>query len=675
MFNFYLDDNIVNDPLNWAEFEETIERDEAINGLLPKYEIKLQFDGAGYSYLYNQYLQNGFCKLVKLRIDAKCDGNYSQIFEGYIFISDCKFNLNRCYVECSVEDNNFGARIYNNKSLKTFLNTGKSKNGFDITNATVQDIYVFSPSSGGYYTTLRKAVFIYDAFRFLIDFMTDGNVGFESEYLDYTDVVTGSTTIKYLTVVNGKNLRAPSSQQTAYISFEDLFKEVSKKYPIGFTIVYRAGKPTIKIENLDYFYSQTPTLNFENIDNLNQSFDNELLYSKIIFGGNTATYDSSIHSFGQVKYLGFKKEEYTIQGECNIDKALDLTGEYICDTNIIEELVDTNTGNESYDEDTFFIEVNYHGANQAIEHPNYITNSLPMFYNANLTNNKVGERFNLSGNVASYLGSGDVGFRASMATTTTITDPLLRNCGSMVPPSVQSLITPFINYTDETTSPNYDAGGNYGINRYTSPQDGEYAFEVGLKIRPRTSSGYDPNGCTIVSVPSPNRQFRITIEFRKYDASNMLIEVQSQTYPSLSGFYTAIGDYQLISNSLFYLAASDYVRTRLIIDTKPLIYGIDSAIEFDILPEIENTYFKTTETITGGGIYKVSDPKNYFVSKYEYDLPISNDKYNVLKSDLSQSVIINHDGASNKQVWIRKVIRNFATGSARWEMISNLNNS
>ncbi len=120
MFRFYLDNVLVPNALNWFEFTETIERDEILKALLPKYDVKLTFNGAGYAYLYSQYKTNGFCKLVELRVEEQCSVNsgYEIELEGLIFISDCTFNLNKCTAECSVMDNNYGAKIFNNKSIK-----------------------------------------------------------------------------------------------------------------------------------------------------------------------------------------------------------------------------------------------------------------------------------------------------------------------------------------------------------------------------------------------------------------------------------------------------------------------------------------------------------------------------------------------------------------------------
>lgn len=666
MFKFYFDGTEVQCPINWDDFEENIVRDDTIKGLLPRYDIKLQFIGNAYNYLYSLKQESGYCNLVDLRIDYKCGDNYETILNGYIFISDCKFNRNRCLVECPVTDDNFGARIYNNKNIKTELNTGKSKNGEDITVATEYEVEFFKPSDGTYYATKRKGVFVYDAFRYLIDFMTDGLVGFESDYLDYTQLPLGDVTARNIVVFLGEEIRVPSQDKTASISFNDLFKEVDKKYPIGFTVITGSdGRPTIKIENADYFYGIGNSITIQNIEDLNESFDNEILYSKVIFGGTTADYNATLHSFGQVQFLGFKEEEYHLTGECNIDKALDLKGEYIVDTNIIEEMVQTNTSSDTYDDDTFFVECRYYDATtvQAIAYEDLVTNSAtPAYYNGMFANNKVAERYNLQGNIAQYLGANDVGFRASTTASQFVANHT--NAGSSSPVAVQTTTVKAV-FNNDSVLPNYDAAGNYStVNyRYTSSQAGQYAFGTRIQIDAQTPTniGLDYN-----------RSWRLTVAFRRYNSSNTLLEDNLYYFPSQTGLYqnAGLGTFVNDPSHVMFLDSGDYAEIWLTLESQPTNYLLASnGIWYHA------GGFFTDTTVTGGGIYEETEPKDYFVSKFEFEKPLSYEDYKAVKLDLSKSMVINHDGITNVTAWIRKVDRKLSTGETKFELISNLNNS
>ncbi len=664
MFKFYFDGNEVSDPTNWEEFEESIVRDEVIKGLLPRYDIKPIFNAGGYAYLSSLLKTSGFCNLVALRVDYKCGDGYETVLNGYIPISDCKFNRNKCTVECQVVDDNYGARIHNNKSIKTDLIAGKSKNGEDITPATEYDIYFFIPATGVDLPTTRKGIFVYDALRYLIDFMTDGNVGFESNYLDYT-LNTSLRNAKNMMLFLGEELRTPSQDKSVTISFTDLFKEIDKRYPIGFTIIKGSdGRPTVKIEEAAYFYSASSSLTINDIEDLQESFNNELLYSSVVFGGTTADYNASIHSFGQVKFLGFKEEEYFLTGECNIDKKLELNTDYIVDSNIIEELVYTNTSNNTYDEDTFIVEITtpLPSSISCLFGINFITQTIPLYYNPNLTNNKVAERYNLQGSVAQYLGGNDVGFRAS--TTFSYYFANHTNAGSLTPVVSQSS-TVKVPFNDATTSPNYNTAGQYNTTtyRYTSPQDGQYQFGCSFTISSTTPTN-DPLDL--------NRVWNVTMKFRRYNSTNTfntLLEdnwVANVINTTGGGLETQTG----VGSMLFFLATGDYVEMWVTITSIPKNYLIDSNAQFYIAGE-----FFTDATVTGGGIYQESEPKDYFVSKLEFNRPLSYSEYKALKLDLSKSLIVNHDGATNSTAWIRKINRKFASGESSIELISNLNNT
>jgi len=660
MFKFYFDGNEVSDPLNWEEFEENIVRDDIIKGLLPRYDIKPIFNAGGYAYLSSLLKTSGFCNLVALRVDFKCGDVYETVLNGYIPISDCKFNRNKCTVECQVVDDNYGARIHNNKSILTDLIAGKSKNGVDITPATEYDVYFFIPATGVYIPTTRKGILVYDALRYLIDFMTDGNVGFESEYLDYT-LNTSLRNAKNMMLFLGEELRVPSQDKSVTISFTDLFKEIDKRYSIGFTIIKGSdGRPTVKIEEANYFYNATSSLTINDITDLQESFDNELLYSSVVFGGTTADYNAAIHSFGQVKFLGFKEEEYFLTGECNIDKKLELNTNYIVDSNIIEELIYTNTSNVDYDTNTFIVEVATPLASSisCVWGTDFITQSLPLYYNPNLTNNKVAERYNLQGSVAQYLGGNDVGFRASNTYAYYFAN---HTNGTSLTPVTQQISVVEVPFNNATTPPNYNTAGQYSTvtNRYTSTQDGQYMMGATYIVSSDTPSG-DPLLL--------NRVWQIYIRFRRYNSVNTLL--QEDVYQVINttggGIETRTGS----ASNLMFLANGDYVKMWITVNSIPKNYLLASNGQFYVQGS-----FYTNATVTGGGIYEESEPRDYFVSKLEFNRPLSYNEYKTLKLDLSKSLIVNHDGQTNSTAWIRKINRKFASGESSIQLISNLNNT
>ena len=312
MFKFYLDNIEVIDPVDWDKFNESIVRDNEIKAILPKYENTITFTGNGYAFLYNKYFENGFCKIVEIRVEEYCNSlNPTLVFRGSIFISDCTFNLNECTVECDITDNSFGAKIFNNKSIKTALSGNLSKNGVSITPAAPTPIFFFDCSTSDPDYT-RDVYTYFETLKYLVSFVSDGTLGFESDYL---------TTVKRGGFITGRELRIDVGD-VPVVSFQQVFAEIDKKYPLGLTVVDRNGTPTLKIEEAEYFYSSDTSIQIDNIEDLKLAFTNELLYSGVRFGSETVLYDAAIHHFIPKQFIGFQDETYYLSGVCNIDKIL-----------------------------------------------------------------------------------------------------------------------------------------------------------------------------------------------------------------------------------------------------------------------------------------------------------------------------------------------------------------
>lgn len=677
MFKFYLDNNLVTDPINWADFTETIERDEVIKGILPKYEQKLTFNAGGYKYLYDKKNSDGFCNLIELKVEYQCGGAYETVLNGYIFISDCKFNLNKCTVECEVEDDNFGARIYRNKSIETYLDSSLSKNLVSIPICVTRNATFFRPSNGANIVGTRKVYPVSAVFEYLVDFISDGLIDFESDFLDFS-LTQVDNPQRALTIISGKAIRGQAGFFSPKTSFGSLFNEVSKKYPLAFTIIKQAsGRPLIKIENEDYFFGSSSSITINNIQDLQQSINNEFLYSEIGIGGTTVKYDSSIHSVPDTIKMFFENESYYFQTECNIDKKLDLVTNYICDSNIIEELVFTNTTNDTYDKNVFFVEVNYSGGiagNTAIKTSLYTSSLTPYYYNSGLTNIEVSQNFNIYADLIQYINANDIGFMATK--TSNYIFPYHSNAdytynfAGIINPL--SSTTELITYENDSVSPNSDPGGNYTANsRYTAPGNGHYGFLSNLKIAVQTIL---PN--------NPNIRIQFYLYIRKYNSSNVLLE----EYISKKGtndYITFVSPavFQMQGEKIFFMETGDYVETYFKWVSIPF-KNYDNFGHFDnsptnarvIILASSNSYFKTVTTESNGTLVSGSS-LNYNVERLEFDRPISYSDYKTMKLDLSKSLVVNHDGVENKTAWIRRSVRNYTTSETKFELISNINNT
>jgi len=682
MFKIYFDGNRVNDPINWMDFTETIERAPEIKGILPKYDVELEFTGDAFKYLYDLKKSQGYCTIVEFRAEQICsDPNVVDVLlNGYIFLADCKFNPYRTTVKCPIQDNNYSSRIHNNKGIKIYLDSSLSKNLTSIFPCVIKNITFFKPSDGLDVVGLRKCYPVWNAFKYLIDFMSDGLIDFESDYLDPTLTPTDNPQ-RRLTITSGGIIRGTDTI-SPQISFEGLFQNINKKYPISFTIRYQSnGRPLIKIENDAYFYGSSSGVKIENVVDMIRSIDEEILYSQINIGGTTVDYNPSIHSVPDTIRMLFEKESYYFQTTCNIDKTLDLVTEYICDSNIIEELVDTNTGETSYDKDVFFIEVNYSAGvagNTAIQTHLYDTTSLPVYYNGNLTNVQTSTRLDIYADLIQYIDSNDIGFQASRTVQYTFpyhaTPDYSTGIGGLLIPLFSPVI--LLEYQDDTTFPNHDAGGNFTADsRYTAPGNGHYYFRCHLRL---ALQGQPP---VLVNI-----MIRCYLTMRKYDAGGTLIE-SYQVVLGPAEFYTykvftAPGTFDMNADKMFFLETGQYVETYFQWSSLPYqqyasdghFLGNPSNGRVAILASNE-TYFKTLTT-ESNGVLVAGNSNTYICEKLEFEAPLSNQQYKQLKQDLGKSLIvneglINNEPVQDKEAWIRKMTRNMATGKVQVELVSN----
>lgn len=677
MFRFYLNNQIVSDPINWDDFTETIERDDTIKGVLPKYEQKLTFTGGGCKLLSDLKRINGFCTIVDLRVDQKIADQYETILNGYIFIADCEFNLNKNTVECPVQDNNYSAMIYNNKSIDIYLDSTLSKNAVPIPACETKNVTFFTPSTGND-AGAKKMYPVWSAFKYVIDFISDGAIDFESDYLDYTKSHTGNLQ-RGLTISTGAILRGGTNNISPKISFDVLFKEIYRKFPIAFTILTQSnGRQLIKIEEESYFYGESSGVVINNIQDLKESINTELLYSEIAIGGQTAAYDPAKHTVPDTNRMFFQKESYYYQTKCNIDKKLDLTTNFICDSNIIEELVATNTSNNGYDEQVFLVQVTYSSGilgNRAIKTSLGSNATAPYYYNANLTNAEVSKNFNIYSDLIQYISNNNIGFQASKTAgystayhvfptdyNTDFSGRLISTC------TVPALVT----FEDDTTSPNNDPGNNYTLNsRYTSPSPGHYYFSASLLIRMAAAP----------ALSIPNVKVNFTIQLRRYDSSNVLQETHTQvfggtTFNTYFGVSSTGEKYLVNTEKMFFMQTGDYVQVYFSwcslpwrsYDINGYYDGSDSGARAEIMVGAQ-TFFKTLST-ESNGILVSGNTSNYYAGSLKFEFPLPHLKYKTLKADLSKSLTVNHDGSTNKTGWIQKSVRTLSTGKTTWELLN-----
>lgn len=421
MFRFYLNNIIVNDPSNWKDFEEVLEYDIENNSYLFTYSIDLNFNGGlAYNYLLNQYELNS-CNYVEIKIEKNICGDWSVIFIGNIFLSDLKINRNLCNIKAPVQESGFTSFLNNNKQIKVQIRElptanpyNLSKNGVSMNSMTIDAAFVdlFDTTSGNYQNApATLSYYIYDCFKYIVGYLSDMQMDFESNFLNRNlAFTTPKTNVKRLVLTNGNNIywgaQNTSGGYDPFVTLQELLEEVNNYYPIGFYVRYDFnGRATFVLEDLDYFLNGQISVTFDTIKSVEEKRATEAYYSNITIGGNTVQFDATLHTYEPIEKYTFSEENYYFGGTCNIDKTKNLNGKFFVDTNIVQELMSStssirDSAYNSYGKNNFFIEVNNTpspGIERALKTVN--TNNSFYHYNENLQNIKVIERFENFGDI------------------------------------------------------------------------------------------------------------------------------------------------------------------------------------------------------------------------------------------------------------------------------------
>jgi len=365
MIQFLLDDVQYDAPKGWEEIETTIKRDFQYNSVLANQDTEVDFSGEAYNYLYTKLKTEGFCTRVKFEIRISSDDlTFRTLLRGNLFVSDIQFNERTCIATCKIEDNSYYAMINNNKSLATTLDSGLSKNGVAITVPPVYQVDFQNILTLAIARADVKCYRVYDAFEYLIKFMSDGRLQFASDYLQttsFTSIDEGDPLgfgWKGLCITTGINIRVGTTVNDftqSQFSFDDLFNEINRRIPLVMIVENPYSEyPTIRIENRDYQYTNANIFTATDVYEVISKVDTRNIFAKISVGSSVVT-DQGLFP-EQIAFFGFGPEEYNVQGECNIDTTLELGTDWATSSNVIAQCLN---GAQDYDSNLFLIETEY----------------------------------------------------------------------------------------------------------------------------------------------------------------------------------------------------------------------------------------------------------------------------------------------------------------------------
>jgi len=636
---FLLDDVIYDSPKGWDEIETTIKRDYQYNSVLANQDTEVDFSGEAYDYLFTKLRTDGFCTKVKFEVRYSTDDlTFRTLIRGNLFLSDVQFNERTCIATCKIEDNSFYAMINNNKSLKTSLDTGLSKNGVAIATPPLYVVgfqNILSLAISQYVNCYR----VYDAFEYLINFMSDGRLQFKSDYLQTTaflDPLEGSTLgygWKGLALTTGINIRIGSTvndYSQSQFSFDDLFNEINRRIPLVLIVENPYSEnPTIRIEDIGYQSTNALIFTASDAYEIISKVDTKNIFAKVAVGSSVTT-DQGLFP-EQIHFFGYGSEEYIVQGECNIDTTLELGTDWATSSNVIAQQLN---GYQDYDSNLFLIETEYLTSTTGITW-NYnnlglITNVV-YYYNTNLTNSYILSRYRrgLPGNLVQFTGvKGDGEFQAT-------------NTSSYAVGALTTMDFPNVVFNN---------GGYFnGTDKFTAPIAGVFTFNI---ILTANSTGYT----------SSAQSCNIGIYAFIYDAGNNLqsnnqfgnLITLSQSNPNQSYNSTE----SLILNDGWYVIFKAQKTAS--------IPAITATIQ-------SNSSLECLDNSIGGGTFIEVDNNDFPIYLYEMTYPMCQDEFDTIMANTVGTIQFNMNGQSYRQGWISELTFNHQQGMATIKLISKNN--
>lgn len=653
-YQIYLDGTLVDEPMGTENLSTSIIRDRLANGVLVTQDAILTFIGDGYDYLHDLLTTDSFCSSTEIRIMASEDEgyNYSEYYTGIIFISDVRFNETKQYARAKIQDNSFDAKINNNKNIQALPHVGRSKNDVTITATPYVTVTLFDvvtgtdiPITGGVGNEAQgRAYRVYDLFRFYVDFMTDGEIAFDSTLFGVGGTYEG------LLVTSGymiKGYDGGTTPETEFnelfpkLSYQQIFNELRKKLNLSFIIENGTTAPMLRIEQSSYLNDvDTTTVLISTYDEIETYISRPDIYSSVKFGCG-GLIDAVAYNFPEtINFVGWNEEQFHTIGTCNVDNTLDLSGEFTCSSNAIQEALDLANLSDMADDAVVLINSTavVSGTSYAATKTNWTDPSSVRYYNQALTNESICLNYfgYIPNTIALFLGNDDDTFSALKPY-----DNVYYNDNGNDP---ELLIT----CTNVVADPN----SNYTSPYYTAPDTGIYSFNGTLNVRINNSSG------TATLYNDYSLVFRRTDNVGTFIADTV-IPVISTVLPPLT-----IQQIVVEGNGSVVLNSTDRCYLYIKVDGFLTYYKI-----------LTDSYFKCTATSTGGGEYQTYDPSDYSVLRHELNYPLTFTEFLAIKNNPKGVIkIFNPDTSSYRKGFVENIKYDISISKLILLSSRNLNN-
>ncbi len=630
-----------------------------MNAILTTVSVSVEFYGKAYDYLYRVKQAGGKDGRCKLEVEEYNGSGYSSIYIGTIFSASIEFNRTKKIAKAPVEDDSYNARINNNRNVPAVISAGMSKNGVGF---TVPEAYLIDLRKVDDNTSLGRSVYairLYEAFRCIVAFTTDGEVDFYSETMDTGSMQGFCITkgLKLFSLEDSVNQSAETDPMPE-MTFMDMFTNVNKKWPIGMAIERIGGRPRIRIEDAEWFYTNKTVARFKNVYELIESMDESRLYAKIMFGSDETNPDSSFPFPEDITFFGFKNEEIPVAGIGNIDSSLDLRTSWIVSSNVIQLLTEdpNNDYDGEYDDRIILLETVWQSNTSGYTlNQNFLELSpAKYFFNKAFTNDQVASRWidkgGIPDSIIKFIFPDSLGFlfRAKLGA-----DQTYNATGNDV-------FNPAGFDTELFDQRNAYNNATY---RYTAAKGGLFTFRSNARITITGQTG------------SPAIFWRIVL--RHYDSAGFeLSDVNSNEWNLYLPNYTGTGGIEYLSEATLgtfdlggltktlNMAKDDYCEIYI----EKAIGGIG---DIDYTIEEENTYFECINAITNGDYQKTGEPIQYRATRCKFEKALRPHEYKAIMDNQDSMLYVDDANGNKAEGWIESLVYNRLTTEIKATIITN----
>ncbi len=677
---FYLNGEEVEQPDGFSDFKEELIMDYPGRILRFDYPLTLTFFGRGWEILNDAYIAS-LDSVVGLKVTDDRRGDGRVIMDGLVRMINCEWNFTTRTVECQVDDSTYQGRVFNRMEDEVGLGATVDIDGNDMVPLTPFELTMFEAGTGTPIAEKRKAYDVKEAMGMLISYVSGGKVGFESDWYDALPVD------ERMCLVSGLNIRDHTSTPDIVTSLEELFNNLWKKDNLFMIVENPLTAPTIRLESEEYLFSGGKFISIDNVVDLKRSLDYETSFNRVNIGSEDYVQDfQKEYALPYFRFYSMAEESYAISGNNAVKNTLELISTYVIDANAVElALTETPPSGKSgeFDAKIFMIQYN---ADTLTAVPS--TGSYSNFYNERLLNMNVAQRFNLYGDLILALGLDSVGFRAERKDQWIVYSGNFDGAPSM---GTQFFINGTLHADDDSTDPNYDAGGNYTLpDTYTAPIEGVYRFRVTwvlewVDIFPAPIPGMLRLSGAMGLVTSGGSGVIYEMNAINYRVYNQLGELMFEGEIPGGGQIGGFGHPSVPENRPPMLQTMNGAKTILAgehsvmleqgdtVQARGNFFGkyMNGPMVFGRI-NMQGSFWETVQTPTLGGQYTPFDPDAAYVNVYSADkIHLPEDVWEGVRANPVVGFRLNTGNLDPRIAFTKKISRKFVDGESELQLLYN----